>query len=62
LIVPDSSKECKFFVEDVGKDVIDVEVGDEVLIKQYDGTEVKVEGTIYRIINEEQILAYINKG
>ena len=41
----------------VGPDAKQVKVGDRVLYKSYSPTEVKVEGTDYLLVKEEDILA-----
>jgi chaperonin GroES len=43
-----------------GKDVImEVEVGDHVLISKYAGTEVKMDGVEYTILRQNDILAVV---
>lgn len=43
-----------------GKDVImEVEVGDHVLISKYAGTEVKIDGVEYTILRQSDILAIV---
>jgi chaperonin GroES len=43
-----------------GKDVImEVEVGDHVLLSKYAGTEVKVDGVEYTILRQSDILAIV---
>jgi chaperonin GroES len=46
-------------VEAAGKDVKQVKTGDRILYKSYSPTEVKVDGTEYLLIKEEDILATI---
>lgn len=43
----------------VGKKVEDIKVGDRIIYKSYSSTDVKVEGTEYLIIDEEDILATV---
>ncbi len=43
----------------VGKDVTTVKVGDRIIYKSYSSTEVKVDGTEYTLIKEEDILATV---
>jgi chaperonin GroES len=43
----------------VGKKVEDVKVGDRIIYKSYSSTDVKVDGTEYLIIDEEDILATV---
>jgi len=45
---------------DDGKKVpIEVKKGDRVLVNKYGGTEIKLEGKDYRILNSEDILAVL---
>lgn len=46
-------------LENGQKVALDVKVGDKVIFSKYAGTEVKVEGKEYLIINERDILAII---
>ncbi len=70
IIIPDSAKEKpqqgkvvavgSGRVNDEGKIIpLDVKAGDTVLIGKYSGTEIKLEGTEYLIVREEEILAII---
>ena len=65
LIIPDTAKEkpMKGKVLAVGNGKIDepmtVKVGDTVLYGKYAGTELKLEGTDYLIMREDDILAII---
>jgi chaperonin GroES len=43
----------------VGKKVEDVKVGDRIIYKSYSSTDIKVDGTEYLIIDEEDILATV---
>ena len=43
----------------VGKDAKSVKVGDRILFKTYSTTEVKVDGTDYVLVKEEDILATV---
>jgi chaperonin GroES len=43
----------------VGKKVEDIKVGDRIIYKSYSSTDVKVDGTEYLIIDEEDILATV---
>ncbi len=46
--------------DDEGKTIdFTVKVGDKVLISKYGGTEVKIDGTEYLIINENDILGIV---
>jgi chaperonin GroES len=61
LYLPDNAKESPKTakVESVGKDVASVKKGDRILFKEYSATEVKVEGTEYLVIKEDDILATV---
>ena len=70
IIIPDTAKEKpqEFRVvalgtgktDDNGKKVpFDVKVGDIVLTSRYGGTEVKVDGKEYKVVNQEDILAIV---
>ncbi len=70
IIIPDTAKEKpqqgKVIavgagkVNDEGKVIpLDVKVGDTVLFGKYSGTEIKIEGTDYLIVREEEILGII---
>ena len=70
IVIPDTAKEKpqEFKVialgtgkfDDNGKKVpFDVKVGDIVLTSRYGGTEVKVDGKDYKVVNSEDILAIV---
>lgn len=69
IILPGSAQEKPQVAEIVavgpggvvdGKDVImDVEVGDHVLISKYAGTEVKIDDVEYTILRQSDILAIV---
>ena len=70
IVIPDTAKEKpqEFKVialgtgkfDDNGKKVpFDVKVGDIVLTSRYGGTEVKVDGKEYKVVNSEDILAIV---
>ena len=70
IIIPDTAKEkpIQGVVEAVGNGRVredgsvtplDVKKGDKVLFSKYGGTEVKVGGTEYLILREDDILAVI---
>jgi chaperonin GroES len=70
IIIPDSAKEkpqrAKVVAlgtgktDDNGKKVpFEVKVGDIVLTSKYGGTEIKYEGTEYKILNSSDILAVV---
>lgn len=71
IIIPDSAKEkpqeAKVIAlgtgktDDDGKKVpFEVKVGDRVLTSKYGGTEIKLDGEEYKILNASDILAVLN--
>ena len=71
IIIPDSAKEkpqeSKVIAlgtgktDDDGKKVpFEVKKGDKVLVSKYGGTEIKLDGKDYKILNSDDILAIIN--
>ena len=63
IFLPDSSKEKPVVavVEAVGSDVKNVKKGDRIVYKEYSTTELKVNGTEYLIVKEEDILGVVSK-
>ena len=70
IIIPDTAKEKPMAgvvvavgtgkTGDDGKKVpIEVKKGDRVLVSKYGGTEIKLEGKDYRILNSDDILAVL---
>lgn len=61
LYLPDSSKEKPVVakVEAIGPDVKTVKKGDRILYKEYSTTELKIDGTEYLLVKEEDILATV---
>ncbi len=70
IIIPDSAKEkpqeAKVIAVGPGKldesgkrQPVDVKVGEKVLISNYGGTEVKIDGDAYQILREDDILAVL---
>jgi chaperonin GroES len=70
IIIPDSAKEKPTEAvvralgtgktDDDGKKVpFEVKVGDRVLISKYGGTEIKIEGKEYKLLNSDDILAVL---
>ncbi len=70
IIIPDTAKEKPQEsvvralgtgkTDDDGKKVpFEVEVGDRVLVSKYGGTEIKIDGKEYKIMNCDDILAVI---
>lgn len=71
IIIPDSAKEKPTEgivralgtgkTDDNGKKVpFEVKVGDRVLISKYGGTEIKLDGKEYKLLNADDILAIID--
>jgi chaperonin GroES len=71
IIIPDSAKEKPMEgivralgtgkTDDSGKKVpFEVKVNDRVLISKYGGTEIKIDGKEYKILNADDILAVID--
>ena len=71
IIIPDTAKEKPMTAEVIaigsgrtlkdGKKVaLEVKVGDRVLIGKYSGSEVKLDGTEYLILKEDDVLASWN--
>ena len=44
-------------IESVGPDVKEVKKGDRIIYRDYSATEIKLDGTDYLVIKEEDILA-----
>lgn len=61
IYLPDSSKEKPSVAEvkAVGKDVKHVKAGDKIIYKEYSTTELKIDGTEYLIVKEDDILAKV---
>ena len=61
LYLPDISKEKPVVAEvkAVGGDVKNVNVGDKIVYKEYSTTDLKIDGTEYLIVREEDILATV---
>jgi len=59
LYLPDNAKEKPVIatVQAVGPDVKGIKKGDQILYKEYSTTEIKIDGTEYLIVKEEDILA-----
>jgi chaperonin GroES len=71
IIIPDAAKEKPTEatvvalgtgkLDDQGKKIaFEVKKGDRVLISKYGGTDVKVEGKEYKLLNSDDILAIID--
>lgn len=59
LYLPDSAKEKSSVavVEAVGPDVKAIKKGDKIVYKEYSTTELKINGTEYLLVKEEDVLA-----
>ena len=71
IIIPDSAKEKPTEglvralgtgkTDDNGKKLpFEVKVGDRVLVSKYGGTEIKLDGKEYKLLNSDDILAIID--
>lgn len=62
IYLPDSSKEKPVLAEVVatGPAVKEIKTGDKIVYKEYSTTELKVNGTEYLIVKEEDVLATAN--
>ena len=70
IVLPGSAKEKPQYAEVVavgpggvidGKEIVmEVQVGDKVLLSKYAGTEVKLDGTEYTILRQSEILAKLD--
>ncbi len=71
IIIPDTAKEKPMEsvvvalgtgkTDDDGKKVpFEVKKGDRVLVSKYGGTEIKIDGKEYKILNSEDILAVLD--
>jgi len=61
IILPDMSKETPLFgvVDSVGPDVKTVKAGQSVMMPKYGGTEVKLHGSVYTLIQEADIMGVL---
>lgn len=62
LYLPDNAKEKPVMakVVAVGKDAEAVKVGDRIIYKEYSTTELKIDGTEYLVVKEEDILGTVS--
>ncbi|MES2876083.1 MAG: co-chaperone GroES [Patescibacteria group bacterium] len=62
LFLPDNAKEKPVVakVVAVGKDAKAVKVGDKILYKEYATTELKINGTEYLVVKEEDVLGTVS--
>jgi chaperonin GroES len=61
IYLPDGAKEKPVIakVESVGPDVKSLKKGDRIVYKEYSTTELKINGTEYLIVKEEDVLATV---
>jgi len=61
LYLPDNAKEKPVVakIAATGPDVKSLKVGDKIVYKEYSTTELKVDGTEYLIVKEEDVLATV---
>jgi chaperonin GroES len=64
IVLPETAKEKpqQGIVEAVGDEeemMTDLQVGDKVLFARYSGTEIKLDGEIYLLLNEDDVLARV---
>lgn len=61
IYLPDNSKEKPVLAEvkATGPDVKGIKVGDKIVYKEYSTTELKIDGTEYLIVKEEDVLATV---
>lgn len=61
LYLPDNAKEKPVLasVVAIGKDVKSVKLKDKIIYKEYSTTELKIDGTEYLIVKEEDILGTV---
>lgn len=59
LYLPENAKEKPAFavVKAVGPEVTTIKVGDKIVFKEYATTELKVDGTEYLVVKQEDVLA-----
>jgi chaperonin GroES len=73
IIIPDSAKEkpqqaevvavgSGRFLENGDRSPLSVKAGDRVLVGKWTGTEVKIDGTEYLILKEDEILGVLDGG
>lgn len=61
IYLPDTAKEKPVVatVEAIGPDVKGIKKGDKIVYKDYTTTELKIDGTEYIIVREEDVLATV---
>jgi len=62
LYLPDNAKEKSQIanVVAVGAGVKEVKTGERIIVREYSTTDVKIDGTEYLIVKEEDVLAVVN--
>lgn len=61
IYLPDNAKEKPTMaaVKAIGPDVKGIKVGDKIVYKEYSVTELKIDGTEYLIVKEDDVLATV---
>jgi chaperonin GroES len=61
IYLPDNAKEKPVLakVEAIGPDVKGIKVGEQIVYKEYSTTDLKINGTEYLIVKEEDVLATV---
>jgi chaperonin GroES len=61
ILLPDSTKEKPVLatVKAIGPEVKTLKLGDKIIYKEYSTTELKIDGTEYLIVREEDVLATV---
>lgn len=61
IYLPDNAKEkpTMAVVKAIGPDVKGIKVGDKIVYKEYSVTELKIDGTEYLIVKEDDVLATV---
>lgn len=61
IYLPDNAKEKPVLavVQATGPQVVSLKVGDRIVYKEYSTTELKIDGTEYLIVKEEDVLATV---
>ena len=71
ILLPDTAKEKPFegeviavgsgrVLDDGSREVMEVKAGDRVLFSKYGGVEVKIEGVVYLVLRQDDILVVLN--
>lgn len=61
IYLPDNAKEKPVLaiVKAIGPDVTGIKLNDKIIYKEYSTTELKIDGTDYLIVKEEDVLATV---